>query len=244
MTDSCPRGACRPPPPPTFVRGAAGRSSLDREWAWGGSTGAGVRVCVVDSGIEADHPLVGGVTRAVAIERRRRRRRQRHGGRGGRPLRARHGVRGRHPLARAGLRAPQRAGARRGLHRQRPGAPGGPALGAEGGLRRHQHEPLDDEEPVRGHAARPGRQRLLQALPDRRLRAQHARGELPLALLLRDLRRQPRRAPTRCATTGTRRRRSRSSRTASTSRWPGSAASASARPATASRRRTSPPSRR
>ncbi len=43
-------------------------SSLNREWAWGGSTGAGVRVCIVDSGVEADHPQVGGVARAVAIE--------------------------------------------------------------------------------------------------------------------------------------------------------------------------------
>src|SRR6476469_7790325 len=30
------------------------------EWAWEGSTGAGVRVAVVDSGIEADHPALGG----------------------------------------------------------------------------------------------------------------------------------------------------------------------------------------
>lgn len=28
-------------------------------WAWGGSTGAGIRVAVVDSGIEADHPALG-----------------------------------------------------------------------------------------------------------------------------------------------------------------------------------------
>ena len=36
---------------------------LDRitpEWAWGGSTGAGVKVAVIDSGIDADHPAVGG----------------------------------------------------------------------------------------------------------------------------------------------------------------------------------------
>ncbi len=32
---------------------------VTREWALGGSTGAGARVCVVDSGIEAGHPLVG-----------------------------------------------------------------------------------------------------------------------------------------------------------------------------------------
>jgi subtilisin len=40
---------------------------VDREWAWGGSTGAGVRVCVLDSGIELQHPVVGHVDRAVAI---------------------------------------------------------------------------------------------------------------------------------------------------------------------------------
>ncbi len=41
---------------------------VTREWAWGGSTGEGVRVCILDSGIEADHPLVGGVDGAVAVE--------------------------------------------------------------------------------------------------------------------------------------------------------------------------------
>ncbi len=40
---------------------------LTREGAWGGSTGAGVRVCIVDSGIEPDHPLVGEVERSVAV---------------------------------------------------------------------------------------------------------------------------------------------------------------------------------
>ena len=40
--------------------------TVTREWAWGGSDGTGVRVCVVDSGIDADHPLVGGIERAVA----------------------------------------------------------------------------------------------------------------------------------------------------------------------------------
>src|ERR671910_663447 len=28
---------------------------VTRQWAWGGSTGKGVRVCILDSGIEADH---------------------------------------------------------------------------------------------------------------------------------------------------------------------------------------------
>jgi len=40
-----------------------GRASLDDlspEWAWGGSTGRDVRVAVVDSGVEADHPALEG----------------------------------------------------------------------------------------------------------------------------------------------------------------------------------------
>lgn len=40
------------------------------EYAWGESTGRGVRVCVVDSGIEVDHPMVGGMVRGgVMIEK-------------------------------------------------------------------------------------------------------------------------------------------------------------------------------
>jgi subtilisin len=40
---------------------------VDREWAWGDSTGAGVRVCILDSGVERGHPLVGEVDGAVAV---------------------------------------------------------------------------------------------------------------------------------------------------------------------------------
>src|SRR5207245_10549454 len=40
---------------------------VTREWGWGGSTGAGVRVCILDSGIELDHPLVGRVDHSVAV---------------------------------------------------------------------------------------------------------------------------------------------------------------------------------
>jgi subtilisin len=40
---------------------ADGMAAVTREWAVGGATGAGARVCVIDSGIEADHPLVGPV---------------------------------------------------------------------------------------------------------------------------------------------------------------------------------------
>jgi subtilisin len=39
-----------------------------REWAWGGATGKGVKVAVVDSGIESDHPAVGGIAGGVAVE--------------------------------------------------------------------------------------------------------------------------------------------------------------------------------
>ena len=41
---------------------------VTREWAFGDSGGAGVTVCILDSGIERSHPLVGEVDRAVAIE--------------------------------------------------------------------------------------------------------------------------------------------------------------------------------
>ncbi|HYP40085.1 MAG TPA: S8 family serine peptidase, partial [Chloroflexia bacterium] len=34
--------------------------SVTREWAWGGSTGKGVKVAVIDSGIETTHPAVNG----------------------------------------------------------------------------------------------------------------------------------------------------------------------------------------
>jgi subtilisin len=42
---------------------------VTREWAFGGSTGAGVRVCILDSGIESAHPMVGEVEGAVAFHR-------------------------------------------------------------------------------------------------------------------------------------------------------------------------------
>jgi subtilisin family serine protease len=40
---------------------------VTREWAWGGSDGSGARVCVLDSGVESGHPLVGEVEEAVAV---------------------------------------------------------------------------------------------------------------------------------------------------------------------------------
>lgn len=44
------------------------REAVTREWALAGSRGA-VDVCVVDSGIEPDHPLVGDVATAVTVVR-------------------------------------------------------------------------------------------------------------------------------------------------------------------------------
>ena len=42
---------------------------ISRDWAWGGSTGAGVRVGIIDSGLERDHPqLRGRVVESVAVE--------------------------------------------------------------------------------------------------------------------------------------------------------------------------------
>jgi subtilisin family serine protease len=43
---------------------------VTREWAWGGSTGKGVSVCILDSGVEPGHPLVGEIDQAVAFKRR------------------------------------------------------------------------------------------------------------------------------------------------------------------------------
>jgi len=39
---------------------AAGLRQIDRDWAWGGATGAGVKVAIIDSGVEGSHPVVGG----------------------------------------------------------------------------------------------------------------------------------------------------------------------------------------
>ena len=42
---------------------------VTRGWAFGEATGKGVRVCILDSGIEAGHPQVGAVEGAVAFHR-------------------------------------------------------------------------------------------------------------------------------------------------------------------------------
>lgn len=42
-------------------------AKITPEWAWGGSTGAGVRIAVVDSGVEYDHPAVGDSVRGGVV---------------------------------------------------------------------------------------------------------------------------------------------------------------------------------
>jgi len=43
--------------------------SIDRDWAMGGSDGSGVTVAIVDSGVEGDHPAIGGkLVRSVKVE--------------------------------------------------------------------------------------------------------------------------------------------------------------------------------
>src|SRR5215210_1415886 len=48
---------------------AARLREIDREWAWGGATGAGVRIAIIDSGVEGSHPQVmGRLVESVAVE--------------------------------------------------------------------------------------------------------------------------------------------------------------------------------
>ncbi len=57
-----------PPPRPAYSResaalrlpGVVSLEDLSPHWAWGGATGRGMRVAVVDSGIEAAHPALEG----------------------------------------------------------------------------------------------------------------------------------------------------------------------------------------
>jgi subtilisin len=58
-----------------FADGRLGRAptlgldgAITSQWAWGESTGSGVKVAVVDSGVEAGHPSVGAVQGGVIVE--------------------------------------------------------------------------------------------------------------------------------------------------------------------------------
>jgi len=62
------------PPRPAYTRestvlrlpGAVSLDDLSPAWAWGGATGKGVRVAVIDSGVEAGHPGLEGCVDADA----------------------------------------------------------------------------------------------------------------------------------------------------------------------------------
>jgi subtilisin len=48
------------------VEPVAPLAGITAEWAWGGSTGRGVKVAIIDSGIDASHPGVGGEVNGYA----------------------------------------------------------------------------------------------------------------------------------------------------------------------------------
>ena len=43
-------------------------AAVPPDLAWGAATGRGVRVCILDSGVEADHPLVGPIQGSYAVQ--------------------------------------------------------------------------------------------------------------------------------------------------------------------------------
>ncbi len=52
-----------------FMEAIGPLAQITPEWAWGGSDGAGIKVAVIDSGIEHDHPaLEGCVKNGVSVE--------------------------------------------------------------------------------------------------------------------------------------------------------------------------------
>lgn len=69
VDDDLPAWSLRRDDPRTRGLARAWPALIDRDWAWGGSDGSGARVAIVDSGVDAGHEFVGGVQRAVAIEK-------------------------------------------------------------------------------------------------------------------------------------------------------------------------------
>jgi subtilisin len=51
------------------LRLSADGQPITLSWAWGGATGRGVQVCVVDSGVEPGHPLVGALRSSSVVVR-------------------------------------------------------------------------------------------------------------------------------------------------------------------------------
>jgi subtilisin family serine protease len=72
VTDHEPRPAWSEPFADEVLASLVRRRPLEqvtREWAFGGGTGRGVTVGVIDSGMEADHPALGGrLVESVAVE--------------------------------------------------------------------------------------------------------------------------------------------------------------------------------
>ena len=171
---------------------------VDRGWAFGDGSGRGVRVAIVDSGVERDHPAVG---RTARRERRGRAGRRRLAGRAHTAERRRgprDGVRGDHPRPRA-------RGGDRLDPRPRAGQPGqrrrlrrGPLVGDHRG-RRERREPLAVVTQRRLLRAAP-RARRRGVLPERAARVrrqQRVRGELSVAVRRGRLRRGARPARSR-----------------------------------------------
>lgn len=49
------------------LRGLGPLATITREWAWGGATGKGVRVAVIDSGVEHNHPWLDDAVKGGVI---------------------------------------------------------------------------------------------------------------------------------------------------------------------------------
>ena len=58
-SESMPAWSLRPEAVEELAAATDWPEHVTRSWAWGGATGTGVRVCILDSGIESGHPLVG-----------------------------------------------------------------------------------------------------------------------------------------------------------------------------------------
>jgi subtilisin family serine protease len=56
-------------PTPRDILVTADAEPIRPGWAWGGSTGHNVRVCIVDSGVDQEHPLVGPVVNSWSVVR-------------------------------------------------------------------------------------------------------------------------------------------------------------------------------
>lgn len=67
MSGGLPAWSLHEPAKPELALPRLWPGELTRDWAWGGATGAGVRVAIVDSGVEQGHPLVGAVQESVAV---------------------------------------------------------------------------------------------------------------------------------------------------------------------------------